>query len=182
MKIPPIFRKKNAYSLIGAISSFWILTGIILLILGIWFISLYFMFEPHVAYILQNTTDQIMRARIQNTMTTLPILGGGCFLFAMFEIFTALSFRKFKKWALNAVSIVAYIMILLAGVACVAWVKMWQFVIQFSSVNSGSSFWNYFGLFIGLVAGLLYIVMVIFYIKSSSNKTFRDAYRRKMIN
>lgn len=182
MKLPAVFRKKSTYTLMGSIKAFWILTGIILLMVGIWFISLYFMFQPYVGYILQNTTDRGVYDRVRTTMTALPLLGGGCFLFAIFQIWTAAAFRKFKKWALTAVSVMSYAMIMIAGVGCIGWVKAWQFAMQYGGPAAGTPFWSYFGMFIGLVAGLFYIAMIIFYIKATANKEFRNAYHKKIIN
>lgn len=180
MKLPKLSPAKRQTSLVSSISTMWILTGVILLIVGIWAVMLYFVLEPYRGAIEANADTNPILQRVITFIGML--LGGGaaCTAFAVFTIYVGASFRKFKTWALGAVNVLAYIMLILVGAASVFWVKIWQFSLDFTPAGSGSDVWSYVGLFAGLCAMLFYIVIMIYFIRALRMKQFRDAYKNKL--
>ena len=155
----------------------WILTGVILLIVGIWAVMLYFVLEPYRGAIEANADTNPILQRVITFIGML--LGGGaaCTAFAVFTIYVGASFRKIQGWALCGQC--PGIHNVDSSAASVFWVKTGRSRL-FTPAGSGSDVWSYVGLFAGLCVMLFYIVIMIYFIRALRMKQFRDAYKNKL--
>ena len=168
-------------SVMKSISWMWIMTGMILLIVGVWSGVLYFVLSPYKQMILQNSGGNEAYGRLLAAIDYLPFIGIAVIVLAVANVYSGFAFRKFKEWALNAVQVLSYIMLFLTGLVTVFWVRVWMFALDFTPANGGSQLWQYVGLFTGLFACLFYFGILIYFIRAIRMKPFKEAYHNKTV-
>lgn len=175
IKVP----QSSKSSLMKSISYMWIISGVVLMIVGIWAGLIYSLLSPYRDKILQNAykSGAPSYSGVINSIDFLPYIGIILTIVALTSIVSGFQFRRFKEWALSTIHILSYVMLFISGFLGIIWFKLWWFTIE----HSQPSPWNYVGLFVGIFACIVYIGILIYFIKSIRTKQFREAYKNKMI-
>ena len=178
LKIPS---QKSQPSIMRSVSWMWILTGVILLIVGLWSGVLYFVLSPYKQIILQNSGDNEVYTRLLMFIDYLPLAAVFIAVLASANIYSGIAFRQFKEWALKAVQVLSYIMLFVSALFTIFWVRVWMFAFEFAPNATESHLWQYVGLFTGLAAGIFYVGVLVYFVRSIRMKAFREAYHNKTI-
>ena len=140
-------------------------------------IAVYFLVAPVKEKLIMTLNEYPQNAGFISIINVLPFIGIFLTLVSVLNIFAGLKFKQFKQWALSAIHVLSYVMIFIVGGLAIAWYKLWMFTIN----NTQENFWNYIGMFVGIFACIVYIGMILYFIRSIRTKKFKDAYRNKTI-
>lgn len=175
LRIKPIENQRP--SLMRSISYMWIISGVVLTLVGLWTGGVYFLVAPLRAKLVATASQYPNNAVVLDSLNLLPYACAFLLLLAAACLVSGFSFKRFKPWALSAVHSLSYLMILVAGGMGVIWVRLWMFSISHSTEN----LWNYVGMFFGVLAFIVYIGINAYFIKTLRQKEFREAYMNKII-
>lgn len=164
-------------SLMRSISFMWIISGVVLFLVGVWAIIVFFLVTPLRDRLVITLSEYPQNAGFISIINMLPIVGIFLTLVSICSIIAGFYFKQFKQWAYSTIHFLSYLLIFIAGGLGIAWYNLWMFTIN----NTPSNIWNYVGLFVGIFACIVYVGILIYFIRSIKMKKFRDAYRNKTI-
>lgn len=163
-------------TLMRAISYMWIITGVILLLVGIWASAIYYLVAPLREKLIQTAAEYPSNSAVLSMLNALPFASAILITIAIACGIAGFHFKLFKPWALGGIHLLSYLMLFVSGVLGFVWVKLWMFTIEYSQGNN----WNYVGMFVGVFAIVVYVGIMIYFIRSIRNKKFREAYHNKI--
>jgi hypothetical protein len=167
-------------TLIKTISWLWLLTGIIIGLIGIWIGSLYFLFAGYKTGFEALRAENEVLDNVLKVIDALPLIATITILLSFACVIAGLNLPKFKKWSLPLIEILSYFIVCAFSALLILWFKIWLFSFQNTPNYAGSSVWEIIGLITGTIVCLFFVVVFIFILKNIRNKTFRQIYNEKV--
>jgi hypothetical protein len=173
-------KQQQKTSIIKAVSWLWIMSGIIVFIIGLWSGVLYMIFEPYRAKLVAVGDGHVFE-RFMTAITYLPWAAAFFIVLASANFYVGMNFKKFKNWALKAVEYMSYLMMVVSAFIFYGWLKIWLFSAENMPAAQSGGWWQYVGLFTGLIACVFYVMILFFIVRTIRSQEFIKAYHSKII-
>lgn len=164
-------------NLIKTVGWLWILTGSMLILIGLWAMFISLSFAEVTTLTPAETDQQSFLSFIISTVSLLPYVSIYFLLLGTCGIYVSLSFMKFKYWARSGLEIISWFGIATIIAVLYYWIEIWSYVYSSKMPSESYSFIEIAGLFVGLLAGGFYSVVLAAVIKNLRSQVIKAIFK-----